>query len=55
MSDKCLTLTFSETCHAACVLSEEPAVTWHKPWPGVLLNLSGQAFDPARLNAGERP
>lgn len=55
MSDECLTLTFSETCHAACVLSEEPAVTWHKPWPGVLLNLSGQAFDPARLNAGERP
>jgi capsular polysaccharide biosynthesis protein len=50
-----LTLTFGAASPAACVLSEEPAVTWHKPWPGVLLNLSGDAFDPARLNAGDRP
>lgn len=55
MTADLLPLTFSDTCHAARVLSEEPAVTWHKPWPSVLLNLSGQAFDPARLNAGQRP
>ncbi len=55
MSTNLLTLTFGDACPTACVLSEEPAVTWHKPWPGVLLNLSGQAFDPARLNAGDRP
>lgn len=55
MSADLLTLTFGNTCHAARVLSEEPAVTWRKPWPSVLLDLSGQAFDPARLNAGDRP
>ena len=54
MSTDLLTLAFSEACPAARVVSEEPAVTWHKPWPGLLLNLSGQAFDPARLNAGDR-
>lgn len=55
MSGDLLTLAYGETCQAASVVAEEPAVTWHKPWPGVLLNLSGQAFDPARLNAGDRP
>ncbi len=55
MSPDLLTLTFGDACPAARVLSEEPAATWHKPWPGVLLNLSGQAFDPAQLNAGDRP
>ncbi len=55
MSSDLLTLTFGETCQAASVVTEEPAVTWHKPWPRLLLNLSGQAFDPARLNAGDRP
>ena len=55
MSAELLTLAFSDACPAAHVLSREPAVTWHKPWPGLLLNLSGQAFDPACLNAGDRP
>ncbi len=55
MSTDLLTLTFGDACPAARVLSEEPAATWRKPWPGLLLNLSGQAFDPARLNAGDRP
>ena len=55
MSADLLTLTFDDACPAARVLSEEPAVTWHKPLPGLLLNLSGQAFDPARLNTGDRP
>ena len=55
MSADFLTLTFGIACPAARVLSQEPAVTWHKPWPGLLLNLSGQPFDPARLNAGDRP
>ena len=55
MSEDLLTLGFSATCAAAHVLSQEPSVTWWKPWPGVLVNLSGQAFDPARLNAGHRP
>ena len=50
-----LVLRFADACDAAQVLSEEPAVTWRKPWPGVLLNLSGKEFDPARLNAGDRP
>lgn len=34
---------------------EEPSVTWRKRGPGVLVNLSGQPFDPARLNTGDRP
>ena len=55
MSTDLLTLTFGDVRPADCVLSEEPAVTWHKPWPALLLNLSGDAFDPARLNAGDRP
>ncbi len=55
MSTDLLTLEFGETCAAAQVVSQEPAVTWWKPWPSVLLNLSGQPFDPARLNAGDRP
>ena len=55
MSTGFLTLAFGDAWPAARVLLEEPAVTWHKPWPGILLNLSGQAFDPARLNAGDRP
>ena len=50
-----LTLRFTDLRPAAQVVAEEPAVTWHKPWPGALVNLSGQAFDPARLNAGDRP
>ena len=55
MSADFLPLTFGDACPTARVLSKEPAVTWHKPWPGLLLNLSGQPFDPARLNAGDRP
>jgi len=55
LSTDLLTLEFGETCAAAQVVSQEPAVTWWKPWPSVLLNLSGQPFDPARLNAGDRP
>jgi len=49
-----LSLTFSDSCAAAQVLSCEPPVTWWKPWPGLLLNLSDEPFDPARLNAGHR-
>ncbi len=55
MTADLLNLTFGDACPAARIVSEEPAVTWHKPWPGLLLNLSGQAFDPACLNAGDRP
>jgi len=55
LSEDLLTLQFGEACAAAQVVSQEPAVTWFKPWPGVLVNLSGQPFDPARLNAGYRP
>ena len=55
MSADFQTLTFGDACPAARVVSHEPAVTWHKPQPGLLLNLSGQAFDPARLNTGDRP
>ncbi len=55
MSTDLLTLEFGETCAAAQVVSQEPAVTWWKPWPSVLLNLSGQPFDPAGINAGDRP
>jgi capsular polysaccharide biosynthesis protein len=55
LSDDLLTLGFSETCAAAEVLSSEPAVTWYKPPPGVLVNLSGQPFDPTGLNTGHRP
>lgn len=55
MSDDLLTLRFSGTCAAAQVLSEQPSVTWWKPPPSVLANLSGQPFDPVRLNTGHRP
>jgi len=55
LSEDLLTLRFSETCAAAQVVSEEPSVMWWKAWPSVLVNLSGQPFDPARLNAGHRP
>lgn len=54
-ADDLLTLEFGEACAAAQVLLHEPSVTWFKPWPGVLLNQSGQLFDPVRLNAGRRP
>jgi len=54
-ADDLLTLEFGEACAAAQVLLHEPSVTWFKPWPGVLLNQSGQLFDPVRLNAGHRP
>ena len=55
MSADLLTLTFGDACLPARVLLEKAAVTWHKPPPGLLLNLSGQPFDPGRLNTGERP
>ncbi len=54
-TDEFLTLEFGETCAAAQVMSHEPGVTWWKPWPGIVENLSGQPFDPACLNAGYRP
>ncbi len=55
MSGDHLTLAFGDAGPASRVLSQESAVTWHKPAPGFLLNLSGQPFDPARLNTGDRP
>jgi len=55
LSDDLLTLGFSESCAAADILSNAPSVTWYKPWPGTFVNLSGQPFDPAGLNAGLRP
>ena len=55
MSGDDLTLAFGDAGPASRVLSQEPTVMWHKPAPGFLLNLSGQPFDPARLNAGDRP
>jgi len=55
VSGDLVTLEFGETCAAAETVSSEPAVQWFKPGPGILANLSGQPFDPARLNAGHRP
>ena len=55
MTGDLLTLRFSQTCAAAQVLSKQPSVIWWKPAPRVLLDLSGQTFDPARLNTGHRP
>ncbi len=55
MSDGLLTLRFGAAGAAAEVLWQQPSTTWFKPWPGALVNLSGQPFDPARLNAGPRP
>ena len=54
MSEDLLTLGLSARVAGAQVVAEEPAVAWFKPWPGVLVNLSGRPFDPALLNAGGR-
>jgi len=54
LSDDLLTLGLGSRCAAAQVVSEEPSVAWFKSGPGVLVNLSGQPFDPVRLNAGHR-
>ena len=48
-------LAFAPPGPAGAVEWEAPSVMWDKPPPGLLLDQSGEAFDPARLQGGPRP